>query len=968
LDKFGNLFISGAVSGAIYALIASGLSLTYATTGIFNLGFGGVAFAAAFLYYELHSGLNWPVLPAALVTLVVAGPLLGWVLDRYIFGRLGRASDSSKLMAVVGVLIALPALAKWVVGLLVNDGHFNIPTGDQVYVSPGVGPTPPVVWHPFAGLTITSDEVIVFGVAAFLAVALWALLHRTRLGLQMRAATDRPELAQLMGVNRSYATGSAWIIGTTLACIAGIVGAPIINSLDPTSYTTVVFVATAAVVVGGFRSIPLAFAAGLALGVAQNLVAGYASFAQSIQGFNTSVPFVALLVAVLVMGRSRERQAGSVAEDPVPADALDDRPAWRRQAGWLVPSVLLLVYLFFVAGGYWVSVITGGLALALVFLSFVVVTGLGGMVSLAQAAFVTAAGLTAGLLMDQYHMPWLVAFVGGTAVAAALGAVVAVPALRVGGLALSLATLALGFLGDDVLFQWNWFSGGVSGWTIKRPKLGPLNFADNRTMAVTLLLFVLGVAWLIRNLRKSASGRQMAAVRASEPASAGSGISPTTVKLRLFVISAALAGAGGVLLATVNQQANNVTYVTEVGLIWLASAVLWGVRRPLGAVLAGLTAAVFPALLGNGFRGPSWVPSFLSWHGTQSIWLPSVLFGLGAITMAQDPEGILHMMHSRKSRKGAAAPAKPAPAKPAPAKPAPAAARAVDPSEPARAASTASPAAAADGLATDRSPLRLAGVSAAYGELRVLAGLDLALAPGTITALVGANGAGKTTLCKVVAGLLPATEGQVFLGGADITAVPPHRRAGRLMLAPEARGIFPALSVDDNLSVRLPRAADRERVYERFPLIGSRKGIAAGSLSGGEQQILAMAPLLHRPPDVLIADEPTLGLAPLIIAQIIELFTELRSQGTTLLLAEERAKGVLDVADQVILLELGRILWAGPRSDLQQEQLAAIYLGSAQQAVAASAEMAGANGGRPGTQQLLDSQAPASPVTNPSAR
>ena len=950
MDKFGNLFISGAVSGAIYALIASGLSLTYATTGIFNLGFGGVAFASAFLYYELHTGLHWPILPAALLTLVVAGPLLGWVLDRLILGRLGRASESSKLMAVVGILIAVPALAKFVVDLLVNDAHFDIPTGDQVYVSPGVGPTPPDTWHPFAGLTITSDEVIVFGVAAFLAVALWVLLHRTPLGLQMRAATDRPELAQLMGVNRSFATGSAWIIGTTLACIAGIVGAPIINSLDPVSYITVVFVATAAVVVGGFRSIPLAFIAGLALGVAQNLVAGYASFAQSIDGFNTSVPFVGLLVAVLLLGRSRERQAGSVAEDFVPADVVDDRPAWRRHASWLVPSAVLLVYLF-VAGGYWVSVFTGGLALSLVFLSFVVVTGLGGMVSLAQAAFVTAAGLTAGLLMDQYHLPWLVAFVGGTVVAAALGAVVAVPALRLGGLALSLATLALGFLGDDVLFQWNWFSGGVSGWTIKRPVLGPLNFNDNRTLAVTLLLVVLLVAWLIRNLRTSASGRQMAAVRASEPASAGSGISPTMVKLRLFVISAALAGAGGVLLATVNQEANNVTYVTEVGLIWLASAVLWGVRRPLGAVLAGLTTVVIPALMSNGFRGPSWIPSFLSWQGTQSVWLPSVLFGLGAITMAQDPEGILSIMRNRKSRRRpATTPAKVGTT------PVPAAARAAEQPKP---AAKPAPAPATTVPATDRAPLRLVGVSAAYTELRVLFGLDLALEPGTITALVGANGAGKSTLCKVVAGLLPATEGQIFLGGADITAVPPHRRAGRLMLAPEARGIFPSLSVEDNLSVRLPKAADRELVYERFPMLGKRKGIAAGSLSGGEQQILAMAPLLQRPPEVLIADEPTLGLAPLIIAQIIELFTELRSQGTTLLLAEERARGVLDVADQVILLELGRILWAGPRRNLQEDQLAAIYLGSAQHAVAATAELAGANGARSASPQPVEGQAPA---------
>jgi ABC-type branched-subunit amino acid transport system ATPase component/branched-subunit amino acid ABC-type transport system permease component len=930
MDKFLNLALSGAVSGAIYALIASGLSLTYATTGIFNLGFGGVAFTSAFMYYELHSGLNWPVAPAVILTLAVTGPLLGWGLDRLVFGHLSRATDSAKLTAVVGILLAVPALAKWIIGLLANDLHFNIPTGDQVYFTPGVGPSPPVVWHPFAGLTITSDETIVFGVAAVLAVVLWALLRHTRLGLNMRAATDRPELAQVMGINRAWATGAAWIIGTTLASVAGIIGAPILNSLSPTTYVTVVFVATAAVAVGGFRSIPLAFAAGLALGVVQNLVAGYASFAQSIQGFNTSVPFLALLVAVVILGRSRERRAGSVAEDFAPAADRDERPVWQRHAGVIVATAVLLVYLFFVASTYWVTVFTGGLAVTLVLLSFVVVTGIGGMVSLAQAAFVTVAGLTAGLLMDHYHLPWLAAFVGGTAVAALIGALVAVPALRLGGLALSMATLALGFLGDDVLFQWNWLRGGDNGWIIRRPVLGPLNFADNRTLAVALLLVVLVVVWLISNLTKSASGRQMAAVRASEPAAAASGISPPAVKLRLFVISAALAGAGGVLLATVNQQAANTTYVTENGLIWLAAAVLWGVRRPLGAVLAGLTTVVIPPLLANGFHWPSWVPSSLSWTGTSSVWLPSILFGLGAITMAQDPEGILSLTRARRARRGRQAGAAP---KAAPAAPAASAVAPVAPVAPAAPAGQVPE-------SVQASALHLVGLSAGYGQLRVLDGLGLTLQPGTITVLVGANGAGKSTLCKVLAGLLPAAEGKIYLGGDDITAVPAHRRAGRLMLAPEARGIYPTLSVEDNLSVRLPKQADRGLVYERFPALAARRDTLAGSLSGGEQQILAMAPLLQRPPELVIADEPTLGLAPLVVANIIELFTELRSQGTTLLLAEERAKGILDVADHVILMELGRIRWAGPRADLQEDQLAAIYLGSAQQAIAATAELA----------------------------
>jgi ABC-type branched-subunit amino acid transport system ATPase component/branched-subunit amino acid ABC-type transport system permease component len=921
MDKFLNLFVSGAVSGAIYSLIASGLALTYATTGIFNLSFGGVAFTSAFAYFELHIGLHWPVVPAALVTLVVVGPILGWLLNKIIFGRLTEATDAAKLMAVVGLLIALPALARWTVELLVQDAHVGLPLGDQVYYTPGIGPAPVRVWHPFAGLTINSDQLIVFGVAAVLAVALWILLRHTRVGLTMRAATDRPELASLMGINRASAGAASWAIGTTLACIAGIVGAPILNTLNPNAYTTTVFVATAAVAVGGFRSVPLAFAGGLVLGIAQNLVAGYATFASNINGFNTSVPFVGLLVALLVLGRRqrRERRTGSVAEDSAVTRSDAGRSGLRRNLGWSVPAALFFGYLYFLANSYWLSVVTIGLALAIVFLSFSVVTGLGGMVNLAQAAFVTAAGLTAGLLIDHYHQPWLVGFVGGTLVAALLGAVVALPALRVSGLALTLATLALAFLGDAVLFQWNYLRGGDAGWVIGRPSFGIVDFNDDRTYASALLAVVLVVSWLIRNLTRSVSGRQMIALRASEPAAASSGISPTMVKLRLFTVSAAIAGAGGVLLVTADQHATNLTYVTQVGLVWLASAVLWGIQRPLGAVAAGLTAVVFPALLSNGFTLPSWVPGDVSWRGTHSTWLPMALFGLGAVAMAQNPNGILggsgrKAGRRRKSAIGALNRTF----------------AVVRGRATARATATRTEPDAAQGA------FCLAHVSSGYNDHAVLSDIDVVLAPGTITALVGANGAGKTTLCKTAAGLITPTSGAIFLSGCDVTKTPVHRRAGRVSLAPEARGVFPSLSVDDNLAIRLRTPAEREQAYDEFPALGERRKVPAGALSGGEQQMLTMAPLLQHPPAVLIADEPTLGLAPRIVDQLLGIFARLRDRGTTVLLAEERAKGVLDIADQVVLLELGRLIWSGPRRDLRDEQLTAIFLGSARDAVVAT--------------------------------
>jgi ABC-type branched-subunit amino acid transport system ATPase component/branched-subunit amino acid ABC-type transport system permease component len=934
MEKFVNLFVSGAVTGAIYSLVAAGLALTYSTTGIFNLGYGAIAFTSAFVYFELHSGLGWPIVPAAVVTIGIFAPLLGLVLDRLIFRPLTRANDSSKIMATVGVLVAVPAIAKWIVELLINDAHVHIPNGDQVFIAPGIGPSPAKIWHLGGVLNFDSNQLIVFVFAAVIAFSLWFVLRRTTLGLRMRAVVDRPELAQLRGVDRGRTSAVAWTLGTVLAGSAGVIGAPIFNSLDPTTYTLVMFVATAAVVLGGLTSIPLAFAGGMVVGVLQNLVSGYVNVAKQIKGFNSAVPFVLLLVGLAIWGRDRTRRAGSVAEDVPPPDYAANLPRWRKLAPAVFWVAVLFVYLYFGADRFWIGLTTRGLALALVFLSFVVVTGMGGMVSLAQATFVTAAGLSAGLMIDKFHAPFILALLVGMLVAMLLGVIVALPALRLGGLSLALATLALGYLGDRVLFQWDWFRNFQQGWPIKRPSLGPIHLSDDRSLAVVLLIIVLVVTLLIRNLQRSASGRAMTAVRSSEPAASTSGISPALVKLTLFAISAALAGLGGILLVTYDQHATNASYTTDLGLVWLATVVLWGVRRPAGAIIAGLTGAIFPSILSGGFHWPSFIPTFLAWNGTKSIWLPSMLFGLGAIQMAQNPDGILAVMAEgsfkrrqkrveRRTRRELARTGAPV-AVETPAAETPVTAGEAVPVTNGRPAAERQPAGGPQPL------LEVRDLSAGYGEITVLFDIDLALPTGSITALVGANGAGKSTLCKVISGLMTPTSGRILLEGTDITHLRAHQRASSMLLAPESRGIFPALSVEENLELRLRTPGDREKAYDRFPVLSERRRIPAGSLSGGEQQMLTMAPLLVRPPRLVIADEPTLGLAPLIVAEIMAIFRDLRDQGVTLLLVEERARAVLDIADDVALLELGRIVWAGPRAELNDEHLAAIYLGQSQ--------------------------------------
>jgi ABC-type branched-subunit amino acid transport system ATPase component len=222
----------------------------------------------------------------------------------------------------------------------------------------------------------------------------------------------------------------------------------------------------------------------------------------------------------------------------------------------------------------------------------------------------------------------------------------------------------------------------------------------------------------------------------------------------------------------------------------------------------------------------------------------------------------------------------------------------------------------------------LESIHAAYGEIEVIHGLDLSLAPGSILALLGSNGAGKSTLCAVAAGLLTPSEGRVFLDGADITGHPAHRRAvAGVMLAPEARGVFPGLTVEENLAVWLPSAAARDRAYEHFPVLGERRRQRAGLLSGGEQQMLALAGALVQPPKVFIADEPTLGLAPLAAAAVCQTLDRLRDLGTSILLVEEKTADVLELADTVALMQLGRVVWAGPRSELSTDSLTSAYLG-----------------------------------------
>ena len=223
-----------------------------------------------------------------------------------------------------------------------------------------------------------------------------------------------------------------------------------------------------------------------------------------------------------------------------------------------------------------------------------------------------------------------------------------------------------------------------------------------------------------------------------------------------------------------------------------------------------------------------------------------------------------------------------------------------------------------------------------YGQVQALRGVTLSVDRGEIVALIGANGAGKTTMLKTISGLRPVRRGRICLDGRDITHMPGHRRVSLgLCQAPEGRGIFPGMSVVENLEMgaydrKGSLREDFDRVYSLFPRLAERKGQSGGTLSGGEQQMLAIGRALMSRPVVLLLDEPSMGLAPKLVSQIFSILKEINAQGTTILLVEQNAVQALSLAQRAYVLELGRIVREAPAGQLLQDPaVRAAYLGGA---------------------------------------
>lgn len=623
--------VTGLVVGSVYAIATLGLVLTYSSTRVFNFAHGAIAYFLAVVFYELTVEHGWDGRVAGAATILVVSPLLGLALWAVLFRRLADTPPPVRLVSTIGLWVALPALTRIVF------------EGDR-YERPSMVFDPPHQYR-LLGVGVDSNQVAVVVAAAVIAVAMTVLLRATPFGLAVRATVDAPRMAAVVGVNTSLVSAGAWMVGTTLAGVAGVLLGSY-RGFDEVQFTFLVLGSFAAVVIARMHSLVLAFAGSILLGLVQELskstrvtdfLGGFVD-SQSVwvRGLPASIPFLVMLVFLLAyrgLGRERFVVAAPAADD-------DDAPPTRAPAAWrrILPVVCCLAAVAVAPAflsGLWEGIVAKGLALGIVFLSYTVVTGEGGMISLCQVTFAGLAASVTADLATNHGMDVLVAVPLAALAAVPIGLVAALPSLRLGDLYLALATLAFAVLVQNTFFELDWVANDGVGIAVPRPE----GFGDDLPFYYLLVALFTVTAVVVRNLKRSTTGLELAATRSSEPATATIGVSVERTKLFAFGASAFLAGAGGGLYAVYGGFADPDQYDVLIGVVWLAVVVTWGVRSIAGALLAGLAFAVFPQL----------VTEHLS-----STWreLPTVLFGLGAIGLAREPRGVVHqVVHGHRDRR-----------------------------------------------------------------------------------------------------------------------------------------------------------------------------------------------------------------------------------------------------------------------------------------------------------------------------
>jgi branched-chain amino acid transport system permease protein len=654
--------IRGIPLGCVFALLAVGLVLNFKTSGVFNLAFAAQAYASAAVFYSLRKEDGWALVPAALVAIVVLGVVVAVLLDRTLYRYQRTASPLAKLVTSLGLLVAIPQLVLLVIG---NQTKPNPPP-----LWP-VGRSDEVLWPRDSRYVLDAAQIATLVATGVVVAGLGLLFSRTAAGLRMRAVVESPRLVQLQGVDAERVALGSWVLSSLLASLAGVLLAPLFAQLNSLDFFALLVAAVAACVVAGLTSITGAVLGGLGLGILQAELAGFLPTDSVLStGLRPSLPFIVLfLLLVLRPSLRREREVSDplAGVDPPPAPPVADvRPRWMTVGTLALAALAVAVGLAvcaLVLDDFWLGLVTAGACLSVILLSIVLVTGVGGTISLCQGTFAAIGAFTAAQLV-QHDVPIMIAMVAGAALAAATAAVLGLPVIRLPGIYAALATLAFALMFESILVPLGWVSGGSTPLRVPRPVILGIHFTgDTAYLLLTVAcLAVLGLAVIA--IRQGTTGRFLDAVRGSPAAAAAVGINATRQRLVVFVAAAGLAGFGGGLLASFSGEANYAqSFTFFFSLVWVVLVITAGSRVVQAAVISGISFFVVPQLLEQLL---SWPGNYLASHPETSgaarsfleffdprwaLGVAFVLFGIGALTYAKHPEGIVEAWTSAAERR-----------------------------------------------------------------------------------------------------------------------------------------------------------------------------------------------------------------------------------------------------------------------------------------------------------------------------
>ena len=646
MSQFLAFTIIGLIAGSAYAIAASGLVLTYATSNVFNIAHGSVGMFMAFVYWELAVPRGLPDFLALILVVGVIAPLFGLLIERFMMRKLTEAPVAVALVVTVALLVALigAAQALWPPAGRAVEPYFS-GSGLQM-----------------GEYFVTGQELITFGVAIAVAAGLFFLLNRTRTGTAMRAVVDNRELLALHGARPNRLSGLSWAIGCSLASLAGILLAPTLR-LDYLNLTLLVIAAYAAAMVGRLKNLPRTFLGALVLG----LMTSYAQWGVSyipaevdetlgglVQGTRIALPTIFLLAVMLMLPQDKLR-VGRVSGTTLPA-----LPSWSRTLGWSVAFLTAVWLLTGTLSSADNSRFGQALCISLIMLSLVLLVGYGGDVSLCQMSFVGVGALVVGGKLLPFVGAGLsvLSIVLAFVATAIMGVLVAVPALRLRGLYLGLATLAFASALDTMLFQTKFgFGAGGGSLTIERGSLLGISLTTERAMAMAVAVAFVLMAIAVLGIRRGRYGRILLAARDSEAACATLGYNTRAVRVAVFAMSAGLAGVAGAFYTGMRVSISTADFMFFQSLPLLLFAVVGGVTTVTGVLLGGLAYGLMPVLLDR-------VPALA---GVIYVLLLLAVLGLGG-----NPNGVAQVLFGWKDRLlGLVRPARPPAAEvgPAPRRP-----------------------------------------------------------------------------------------------------------------------------------------------------------------------------------------------------------------------------------------------------------------------------------------------------------